>query len=129
MTNVLIVSLAAGGGHLAAMFSIERALQEHTPAVSTECFESKLQSLDQIHRSSYTFSDNLYNWLYRAGDLTVVQDVASVVVQPIIQEIADELRPVFESKVYDAVVSTHFFQTHALLKLKKELGLRTKIIA
>lgn len=129
MARVVVVSVAAGGGHKTAMVSIARTLKEHTPTLEVDCFESTVESLDALHRNSYTFNEGFYDALYKAGDLKVVQDVSSVFLSPIVKEVADEFRPIMLSGNYDAIISTHFVQTFAMLKLREELGSQVKILA
>lgn len=129
MTRVIVVSVAAGGGHKTAMISITRTLREYASEVDVECFESKVESLESIHRNSYTFNEGVYDALYKVGDLKIIQDLSSVFLAPILKEIADEFRPTMLSGRYDVVVSTHFIQTYALLKLREELGAPVKILA
>lgn len=129
MARVVVVSVAAGGGHKTAMVSIARTLSEHAPMLEVDCFESKVESLDALHRNSYTFNEGFYDALYKAGDLKVVQDVSSVFLAPILKEVADEFRPLMLSGQYDVIISTHFVQTFAMLKLREELGSSVKILA
>jgi UDP-N-acetylglucosamine:LPS N-acetylglucosamine transferase len=129
MARVVVVSVAAGGGHKTAMVSIARTLSEHAPTLEVECFESTVESLDALHRNSYTFNEGFYDALYKAGDLKVVQDVSSVFLSSIVKEVADEFRPFMLSGNYDTIISTHFVQTFAMLKLREELGSSVKILA
>ncbi len=129
MARVVVMSVAAGGGHKTAMVSIARTLRDHTPSLEVDCFESKLESLDALHRNSYTFNEGIYDALYKVGDLKLVQDVSSMFLAPIINEVAEEFRPTMLAGNYDTIISTHFVQTFAMLKLREELGLPTKILA
>lgn len=129
MARVVIMSVAAGGGHKTAMVSIARTLREHTPTLEVECFESTVESLDVLHRNSYTFNEGIYDALYKVGDLKVVQEVSSMFLAPLVNEVAEEFRPLMMSGNYDAIISTHFVQTFAMLKLREELSISTKILA
>jgi len=129
MARVAVVSVAAGGGHKTAMVSIARTLSEHAPTLEVECFESTVESLDALHRNSYTFNEGFYDALYKAGDLKVVQDVSSMFLSSIVKEVADEFRSAMLSGNYDTIISTHFVQTFAMLKLREELGSSVKILA
>ncbi len=128
MTRVLVLSVAAGGGHKAAMFSIERSLHEYSPKLEVDCFESKVESLDIVHRNSYT-NESLYNIMYRLCDRSkFMQDLTYVFLAPIVNAVVAELRPILLTGNYDAIISTHFLQTFVVLKLRAELGLPVKIL-
>ncbi|MCU0424839.1 MAG: hypothetical protein MUF71_04350 [Candidatus Kapabacteria bacterium] len=129
MKKVVILSVAAGGGHKTAMLSISRTLREYAPSLDVECFESKVESLDVLHRNSYTLNEGLYDALYKVGDLQVVQDVWSVIFAPLMNKLMDEFRPIMQADNYDVIISTHFVQTFAMLKLREELGADVKILA
>lgn len=129
MKKVVIMSVAAGGGHKTAMLSIARTLSEYAPSLEVECFESKVESLDALHRNSYTLNEGLYDALYKVGDLQVVQDVWSVIFLPLMKKLMDEFRPLMQSGEYDVIISTHFVQTFAMVKLREELGASVKILA
>lgn len=129
MKKVVIMSVAAGGGHKTAMLSIARTLSEYAPLLEVECFESQVESLDALHRNSYTLNEGLYDALYKVGDLQVVQDVWSVIFLPLMKKLMDEFRPIMQSDRYDVIISTHFVQTFAMVKLREELGSTVKILA
>ncbi|MCS6809579.1 MAG: hypothetical protein RML40_12170, partial [Bacteroidota bacterium] len=130
MARVVIMALTAGGGHKSAMYSIARALHEYAPALEVECFESRVNTIDEVHRISYSSFETLYDALYKASDIEVVQDVSSAVfAKTIIKNFMDEYRPYIANKDIQVIISTHFAQTHAMLRLRAEMNAPTKIVA
>lgn len=129
MAKVFIVTLAAGGGHKTAMFSIERALRTFVPHIQVECFESTAQVLDSVHRSIYTKAEAFYDLLYRSADNDTLREIYSLFTQPVRKELAAELRPLMEDADTEVIISTHFLQTYALQELKVELNSPVRIIS
>jgi UDP-N-acetylglucosamine:LPS N-acetylglucosamine transferase len=129
MGKVIIVTLAAGGGHKTAMFSIARALQTFAPHINVECFESEAQVLDSVHRSIYTKAEGFYDLLYRSADNDALREVYSLFTQPVRKELAAEMRPLIEDAETEVIISTHFLQTFALQELKVELNSPVRIIS
>lgn len=129
MAKVLIVTLAAGGGHKTAMFSIARALQTFAPHIEVECFESNAQVLDAMHRTIYTKVETFYDLLYRSADNDTLREIYSLFTQPVRKELAAELRTVMENAETEVIISTHFLQTFALQELKVELNSPVRIIS
>jgi hypothetical protein len=129
MAKVLIVTLAAGGGHKTAMFSIARALQTFAPHIEVECFESSAQVLDSVHRSIYTKAEMFYDLLYRSADNDTLREIYSLFTQPVRKELAAELRPLMLDAETEVIISTHFLQTYALQELKNELNSSVRIIS
>jgi hypothetical protein len=126
--KVLIVSVNAGGGHTTAMYSLLLSLERFAPYVDVDCFTSPNRTLEQLHRLAYTKSAYLYNAFYKAtSHSTALHKAYFGVTSPSIRAFYSELAPLLGA--YDAVISTHFMQTYALLKAKHTLGLPTKIIA
>jgi UDP-N-acetylglucosamine:LPS N-acetylglucosamine transferase len=129
MAKVLIVTLAAGGGHKTAMFSIARALQTFAPHIEVECFESSAQVLDSVHRSIYTKAEMFYDLLYRSADNDTLREFYSLFTQPVRKQLAVELRPLMQDAETEVIISTHFLQTYALQELKHELNSSVRIIS
>ncbi|TAE28604.1 MAG: hypothetical protein EAZ92_07895 [Candidatus Kapaibacterium sp.] len=129
MAKVLIVTLAAGGGHKTAMFSIERALRTFAPHLDVECFESTAQVLDSMHRSIYTKAETFYDLLYRSADNDTLREIYGLFTQPVRKELAAELRPLIANAETEVIISTHFLQTFALQELKYELNSPVRIIS
>lgn len=129
MADVLIVSIAAGGGHKAAMFSLAETLRRYTPHLITETLESRVHDVETLHRFSYTANDALYNVGYQASDFTLVQTLYRAATYPILRALADELRPLVATQRYTTIISTHFLQTMALLLLKHETGDTSRIVS
>src|SRR5215510_15581310 len=126
--KILIVSVNAGGGHTAAMYSLLLSLQRFAPYVDVDCFTSSNRVLEHIHRLAYTKGVYLYNAFYKAtAHSTALRKAYFGVSYPSIRALYSELAPLLDA--YDAVISTHFMQTYALLKAKHTLGVPTKIIA
>jgi len=126
--KILIVSVNAGGGHTAAMYSLLLSLQRFAPYVGVECFTSPNRVLEPLHRLAYTHGASLYNVVYKAtAHSTALRKMYFGMVYSSIRAFSGELAPLMGQ--YDAVISTHFMQTYALLKAKHTLGLPTKIIA
>jgi UDP-N-acetylglucosamine:LPS N-acetylglucosamine transferase len=126
--KILIVSVNAGGGHITAMYSLLLSLQLFAPDVNVEYFISPNQTLEHIHRLVYTKAAYLYNAFYKAtAQHTALHKAYFGVTYSSIRSFYSELAPLLGE--YDAVISTHFMQTYALLKAKHTLGLPTKIIA
>jgi UDP-N-acetylglucosamine:LPS N-acetylglucosamine transferase len=126
--KILIVSVNAGGGHTTAMYSLLLSLQRFAPDVHVEYFTSPNQTLEHIHRLAYTKAAYLYNAFYKAtAQHTALHKAYFGVTYSSIRSFYSELAPLLGA--YDAVISTHFMQTYALLKAKHTLGLPTKIIA
>jgi UDP-N-acetylglucosamine:LPS N-acetylglucosamine transferase len=126
--KILIVSVNAGGGHTTAMYSLLLSLQRFTPDVSVEHSISPNRALEHIHRLAYTKGAYLYNAFYKAtAHSTALRKAYFGVTYSSIRSFYSELAPLLDE--YDAVISTHFMQTYALLKAKHTLGLPTKIIA
>jgi hypothetical protein len=126
--KILIVSVHAGGGHTAAMYSLLLSLQQFAPYVDVECFTSSTRVLEHIHRLAYTKGASLYHAFYKAtAHSTALRKAYFGMTYSSIRAFCSELAPLIGE--YDAVISTHFMQTYALLKAKHTLGLPTKIIA
>ncbi len=126
--KILIVSVNAGGGHTTAMYSLLLSLQRFAPDVNVGYFASPNRTLEHIHRLAYTKASYLYKAFYNAtGHSTVWHKAYFGVTYSSIRSFYNELAPLLGE--YDAVISTHFMQTYALLKAKYTLGLATKIIA
>jgi hypothetical protein len=126
--KIFITSVNAGGGHTAAMYSLLLSLQQFAPFVDVEYFTSPNRSLEHLHRFAYTKGAYLYNAFYKAtAHSTALRQAYFGVTYPSIQSFCSQLAP--RLRAYDAVISTHFMQTYALLKARDTLGLRTKIIA
>src|SRR5262249_32042639 len=126
--KILIVSVNAGGGHTAAMHSLLLSLQRFAPYVSVEHYISSNRVLEHIHRLAYAKGAYLYNAFYKATAYsTALRKAYFGVTYSSIRAFYSELAPLLGE--YDAVISTHFMQTYALLKAKHTLGLPTKIIA
>jgi UDP-N-acetylglucosamine:LPS N-acetylglucosamine transferase len=126
--KILIVSVNAGGGHTTAMYSLLLSLQRFAPDVNVEYFTSPHRTLEHLHRLAYTKAAYLYNAFYKAtAQHTALHKAYFGVTYSSIRAFYSELAPVLGE--YDAVISTHFMQTYALLKAKHTLGLPTKIIA
>ena len=64
--KILIVSVNAGGGHTAAMYSLLLSLQQFAPYVDVECFTNPDRVLEHIHRLAYTKGASLYQAFYKA---------------------------------------------------------------
>ena len=126
--KILIVSVNAGGGHTTAMYSLLLSLQRFTPYVDVEYFISRNRDLEHLHRLAYTKCPYLYNAFYTAtAHSTALRKAYFGMTTPSIRSFYSELAPMLGE--YEAVVSTHFMQTYALLKAKYTLGVPTKIIA
>jgi hypothetical protein len=126
--KILIVSVNAGGGHKAAMHSLVLSLQRFAPDVNVGSFTSPTRILEHIHRLAYTKGSYLYNAFYKAtAHSTALRQAYFGVTYPSIRSFCSELAPLLGE--YDAVISTHFMQTYALLKVKERHRLPTKIIA
>ncbi len=92
------------------------------------CFTSPDRVLEHIHRLAYTKGASLYQAFYKAtAHSTVLRKAYFGMTYSSIRAFCSELAPLMGE--YDAVISTHFMQTYALLKAKHTLGLPTKIIA
>lgn len=128
--KILLVSLQAGGGHRAALDSLKQSLQRFTPHVHVESFISATTRLDHAHRLAYTTSPRLYDLVYNAtAQRALWHRLFFTMTWPLIRDVYNELIAHGALHSYDAVISTHFMQTYALLKAKKVLGLAGKIIA
>jgi hypothetical protein len=126
--KILIVSVNSGGGHTTAMYSLLLSLQRFAPYVNVESFTSPNRVLEHLHRLAYTKGSSLYNAFYKAmAHSTALRKAYFGVTSPSIRSLYRELAPLLGG--YDAVISTHFMQTYALLKAKHTLGISTKIIA
>jgi len=126
--KILIVAVNAGGGHTAAMYSLLLSLQRFAPDVSVEYFISPHRLLEHMHRLVSTKGAALYNAFYTAtAHSTALRQAYFGAAYPSIRSFRSELEPLLGE--YDAVISTHFMQTYALLKAKHSRGLPTKIIA
>lgn len=126
--KIFIVSVNAGGGHTTAMHSLLLSLQRFAPDVNVEYFTSPNRSLEHMHRLTYTKGAYVYNAFYRAtARSTALRKAYFGMTSPSIRSFYSELAPLLGQ--YDAVISTHFMQTYALLKAKYTLALPTKIIA
>jgi hypothetical protein len=126
--NILIVSVNAGGGHTAAMHSLLRSLQRFAPDVNVASLTSPNRILESIHRLAYTQGSSLYNAFYKAmAHSTALRKAYFGVTYPSIRSFSSALAPLLGA--YEAVISTHFMQTYALLKAKYSCRLPTKIIA
>lgn len=126
--KILIVSVNAGGGHTTAMYSLLLSLQRFAPDVTVEYFTSPNRVLEHMHRLAYTKGALLYNAFYQAAAHSPALCKAYFgVTYSSIRSFYSELAPLLGE--YDAVISTHFMQTYALLKAKHALGVPTKIIA
>src|SRR5262245_34351080 len=126
--KILIVSVNAGAGHTTAMHSLLLSLQRFAPEVTVEHFISPNRALEHLHRLAYTKGAYLYNAFYKATAHSIALRKAYFgVTYPSIRSFYSELAPLLGE--YDAVISTHFMQTYALLKAKYTLGLPTQIIA
>jgi hypothetical protein len=126
--KILLVSVNAGGGHTAAMYSLLLSLQRFAPYVNVEYLTSPNRILEQMHRLAYTKGSYLYNAFYKAtAQSTALRKAYFGVTYPSIRSFYSQLAPLLGA--YDAVISTHFMQTYALLKAKQTLGVPTKIIA
>ncbi len=126
--NVLIVSVNAGGGHTAAMHSLLLSLQRFAPDVNVASLTSPNRLLEPIHRLAYTKGSYLYNAFYKAtAHSTALRKAYFGVTYPSIRSFYSELAPLLGE--YEAVISTHFMQTYALLKARHSRRLPTKIIA
>jgi len=110
------------------MYSLLLSLQRFAPDVNVGYFASPNRTLEHIHRLAYTKASYLYKAFYNAtGHSTVWHKAYFGVTYSSIRSFYSELAPLLGE--YDAVISTHFMQTYALLKAKYTLGLATKIIA
>ncbi len=126
--KILIVSVNAGGGHTAAMYSLLLSLQRFAPYVDVEYFISRNGELEHLHRFAYTTCPYLYNAFYKATAYsTALRKAYFRVMASSIRAFYSELAPVLGE--YEVVISTHFMQTYALLKAKYALDVPTKIIA
>ena len=126
--KILIVSVNAGAGHTTAMQSLLLSLQRFAPEVNVAHFTSPNRALEHIHRLAYTKGASLYNAFYKAtAHSTALRKAYFGVTYPSIRSFYSELAPLLGE--YDAVISTHFMQTYALLKARYTLGLATQIIA
>ena len=126
--NILIVSVNAGGGHTAAMHSLLLSLQRFAPDVNVASLTSPNRILEPIHRLAYTKGSYVYNAFYKAtAHSTALCKAYFGVTYPSIRSFSSELAPLLGE--YEAVISTHFMQTYALLKAKHSRRLPTKIIA
>jgi hypothetical protein len=110
------------------MHSLLLSLQHFAPAVNVASFTSPNRILEHIHRLTYTKGAALYNAFYKATAYsTALRKAYFGMMYPSIQSFSSELAPLMGQ--YDAVISTHFMQTYALLKAKQSRRLPTKIIA
>lgn len=126
--KILLVSVNAGGGHTTAMYSLLLSLQRFAPDVHVEYFTSHNRALERMHRLAYTKGAGLYNAFYQAAARSpALRQAYFSAMSPSIRSFSSELTPLLGE--YDAVISTHFMQTYALLKAKYTLGLPTHIIA
>lgn len=126
--HILIVSINAGGGHTAAMHSLVRSLQRFAPAVNVTSLTSPNRLLEPLHRLAYTKGAYLYNAFYHAtAHSPALCKAYFAVTYPSIRSLSRALAPLIGT--YEAVISTHFMQTYALLQAKYRHRLRTRIIA
>ena len=110
------------------MQSLLLSLQRFAPEVNVAHFTSPNRALEHLHRLAYTKGAYLYNAFYKAtAHSTALRKAYFGVTYPSIRSFYNELVPLLGE--YDAVISTHFMQTYALLKAKYTLGLPTQIIA
>src|SRR5262249_43720200 len=108
--------------------SLLLSLQRFAPDASVEQYISPNRALEYIHRLAYTKGAYLYNAFYQAtAHSTALRKAYFGMTYSSIRSFSSELAPLLD--VYDAVISTHFMQTYALLKAKHALGVPTKIIA
>jgi hypothetical protein len=118
--KILLVSVNAGGGHTAAMYSLLLSLQRFASYVNVEYVTSPNRILEQMHRLAYTKGSYLYNAFYKAtAQSTALRKAYFGVTYPSIRSFYSQLAPLLGA--YDAVISTHFMQTYALLKAKRLL--------
>src|SRR5438876_11732691 len=93
-TIMSIVSVNAGGGHTAAMYSLVLSLQYFAPDVNVEYFISPHRLLEHMHRLASTKGSALYNAFYKATvHSTALRQAYFGVTYPSIRSFRSELAP------------------------------------
>jgi len=119
MSSILITSILAGGGHIAAMHALKRAFVEIGAQDSVHTFESSLKHIDRSHRFLNTKLPQFYQFCYDSMCASSgFRQCYHVLSHFSLKPIEDELMHYLENRSFDLVISTHFMQTYALLKIR-----------
>lgn len=127
--EVVIVSIAAGGGHKTAMHSLGESLKRYAPEVPVRYFESAVEDIEKAHRIIYSKFTRLYDRFYDLMEQDAMRGAYFYFTCSLIEQLKSEMRPLLERPETGLIVSTHFMQTYALLQLKVALQADVKIIA
>jgi len=127
-SQVVIVSVAAGGGHKTAMYSLGQSLARFAPSLVPTYFESHIEDLEKAHRVVYSKFTRAYDFFYDMTDNDWLRRLYFMTTSALVAKMKAEMRPLFDSDAR-LIISTHFMQTYALLQLKHELNSSVKIVA
>lgn len=125
--KILVVSINAGGGHIAAMNSIADILVK-SKAFKVDRYIIQNSHLDNFHKNLVYYFPVLYELLYNLGKLPLWHFFNTIRIRLAakINRLDDELIPIIKN--IDVVISTHFMITEQLLRLRDIHDLDFKII-
>ena len=109
MARVVVVSVAAGGGHKTVMVLLHVLSKNIPPHLEVDCFESTVESSTHCIAIPTPLMKALPINFIRQATLKVVQDVSSVFLFAGFRQRSRrrEFRPMMLSGNYDAIISTH----------------------
>ena len=115
--KILILSINAGGGHIAAMNSLEQALKNSKFEVSKMVV--KKQNIEQIHKILVSKLPLFYELLYNLSRIRLPWffNNLRIIISGTIHRLYKEIQ-LIDLEHFDYVVSTHFILTEQLLRLK-----------
>lgn len=122
--KILILSAAAGGGHLRASYAIQSYIEEHSPSDTVEVVDALKAiniMLDKTCCGGYHFlatkTPKIFGHLYR---ITNEENPIYWLVDGFNRLISQKLLPLIQEKKPDLIISTYPFTTEMVSKLKEQ---------
>jgi len=130
MKKVAILAIKAGGGHMAAMHSLKRALVKHQKDIKVETVISKDSSIEKAHIFLNTKIPLLYSFGYFLSDYNffgLIRILKSIL--PIKDPYWRDFKHLFNDPKIEVIMSTHYLITEQLLRMKRKFKSSKKIVA
>ncbi len=125
--RIIIVGVQAGGGHIAAMKSLERSLAD-LDGFTLETFLSNITSINSMHEFFTLKLPLIYELFYNISEYKRYNPFHKFIIANGVKNLEEELSKFFHDPSVEKIISTHLFCTETLVFLKKKYNSKIKII-
>ena len=127
MKRVSIISINAGGGHIAAMNSLAQILSS-SKKFDVSTYIIKDSHLDNLHKNLVFYFPFFYEFLYNLSKLPLPNLINNlrILVAAKVNKLDNQILPFLYNS--DIIISTHFIITEQLLRLRHNNNLKVKIV-